>query len=80
MSDHYIDTEGVAHLRFESTQSVVFRQVMRFHMDTCYAAGLDAARAANVLINGAAYLIGATYSEQPDARHRRHRPLTLFIE
>lgn len=79
MSDHYIDSEGIAHLRFESTQAVVFREVMKFHMDTCYAAGLDATQAANLLINGAAYLIGAVYSERPEERERFKEELaTIF--
>lgn len=79
MSDHYIDPEGIVHLRFESTQAVVFRSVMKFHMDACYAAGLDATQAANLLINGAAYLIGATYSEQPDARESlKEQLVTVF--
>lgn len=79
MSDHYFDADGVPHLAFESVPAEVFRQVMKHHMDACHAAGLDATQAANILINGAAYLIGARYSESPEDRERfKERLATVF--
>jgi hypothetical protein len=77
--EHYIDHLGVPHLVYGSNQAIVFRRVMKFHMDSCYAAGLDATQAANLLVNGAGYLIGARFSEQPEERENLKEQLVVVL-
>ncbi len=66
----YFDQNGLPHMEYDHVQSFIFREVMRHHMDVCYAAGFDAVQAANILLNGAAYLLGAYLSEQPEPRKK----------
>jgi hypothetical protein len=76
---YYVDADGVTHITFEAPQSVLFRLVMQHHMDACHAAGLDGTQAANLLINGAGYLIGAVHSENPELREMyKEQLVTVF--
>jgi hypothetical protein len=64
----YRDQHGVLHRDFHDPLCELWRKVMKHHMDACHEAGLDGVSAANLLLNGAAYLLGAVCSEMPDRR------------
>ena len=81
MSDNfYYDQEGIAHIKYDTDLCVLWRELMKYHMDKCYAAGLDSVQSANLLINGAAYLIGASLSEDRESREKFKKQLVDIFE
>jgi hypothetical protein len=64
----YIDDNGILHLTYDHKLCSIWREVMRQHMDVCYANGLNAAHGANLLLNGAAYLLAAFYHNDKERR------------
>jgi hypothetical protein len=69
MSDkEYHDENGILHVPYDHHLCVVWRQVMKQHMDVCYDNGLNAGTAATLLLNGAAYLLAAYYQNEKEKR------------
>ena len=70
MSDEYFDAHGRQHVGHDHHLSQIWRILMKQHMDVCYDAGLDAGTSANLMINGAAYLLAAHFLDDPVSRKR----------
>jgi hypothetical protein len=81
MADNqYVDSNGIIHLTHDHHLCELWRTVMKQHMDMCHQHGLNAGSAANLLVNGAAYLLAAFYLNDKERRiATAHEMAKVFV-